>query len=795
MKRIIYFLLFGISLLLFPQTVCAVEDPDWAYDYLDSLEMRADVPMTIAAEVLPREDGMYYVTDFGADGTDTADDAQAFVKALAKAKDAAAPVTVYIPAGTYYIDRSLPVYSNTNLIADGGATMIATFAEGSFVFGRHLDEQGNICGHETCTHGGYTQVVNVTIQGGTWDRNCTPDGGVNAIFKIRHGYNIAIKNLVCKNATSHYINLSGVSTALVENVQCLDRVAYTGSDPSFWGSRAVGDSERYESIEAIHLDYIAGGESSAYPVDGTAPANVTVQNCLFQNMFAGVGTHHRAKGAHGSFIIIKNNTFNNIMANCVNAYDFDASTISGNTVTNARKIVYSLGGNNNTIENNTINSTSGIAVHIDSNPTVNVIGNSITGSKKKGIYITGSGNCSITGNKVTDSQGHGIQVVGSAALACKAVISGNESVSSAASERDIVLGSYCIGSVIENNHIGIRGLKLDDTASYQLLNNRFDPHEHKGISWTLTKEATALAVGQEKSNCDICRIEMVREVAKLPPTMTLSDAVVSVEAKKTYNVTVSGLAKADSVKSWRSSNNKVAAVNKAGKITGKKKGTATITVTLASGLERSITVNVQPHVHVFGKWTTLKAATALTAGKERRTCKVCNKVQNRKIAKLKATIKLPASSIPLKVGQSYKITVSNLAKGDKVKQWKSSRPNIVAVGKNGKITGRRVGSATITVTLKSGLKRQITVKVQNTAVETKKIVLNHTEYTLEKGKRFKLEAAVRPVSSRQKVIFKSLDKNVVKVSGNGSVLGVSRGTAMVVVISGRRTVGCRVNVR
>lgn len=67
----------------------------------------------------------YIVTDeeFGADGTDEGSDAKEIQSALAKAIGAKEQVTIYFPAGIYYIDKPLRVYSNTHLVLDDNAVI------------------------------------------------------------------------------------------------------------------------------------------------------------------------------------------------------------------------------------------------------------------------------------------------------------------------------------------------------------------------------------------------------------------------------------------------------------------------------------------------------------------------------------------------------------------------------------------------------------------------------------------------------------------------------------------------
>ena len=73
------------------------------------------------AEEVPYD---YCITneEFGANGSDTEDDTFAIQSALGKAGGEGI-VTIYVPAGDYYISRWLRIYSNTHLILDENATI------------------------------------------------------------------------------------------------------------------------------------------------------------------------------------------------------------------------------------------------------------------------------------------------------------------------------------------------------------------------------------------------------------------------------------------------------------------------------------------------------------------------------------------------------------------------------------------------------------------------------------------------------------------------------------------------
>ena len=131
--------------------------------------------------------GSYNVKDFGAKGNGQTDDTAAIQEALLKARYETTETTIVIPAGTYKISGTLEVYPYTTIKADG-ATIISSNPKGTMVIGLHYDGEGKIClKEEACDHGEYSQIYNVKVEGGTWDRNDADGTQDNQIFSFRHG--------------------------------------------------------------------------------------------------------------------------------------------------------------------------------------------------------------------------------------------------------------------------------------------------------------------------------------------------------------------------------------------------------------------------------------------------------------------------------------------------------------------------------------------------------------------------------------------------------------------------------
>lgn len=204
--------------------------------------------------------------------------------------------------------------------------------------------------------------------------------------------------------------------------------------------------------------------------------------------------------------------------------------------------------------------------------------------------------------------------------------------------------------------------------------------------------------------------------------------------------------------------------------------------------------------HKWSNWKRTAAATVFKPEVQTRKCSTCNKSETRNVGKkLAPKATLNASTVTLKVKQSTsRLKVTRLAKGDSVKSWKSSNSKIFTVrGKsNGtcKITGKKSGTAKLQITLASGLKKTVKVRVQTAAVKTSKITVSKN-VTVRKGKRVTLKPVVTPFTSRQKVTYTSSNKKIATVSSKGVVTGKKKGTVKITVKSGSKSVKVTVKVK
>lgn len=206
--------------------------------------------------------------------------------------------------------------------------------------------------------------------------------------------------------------------------------------------------------------------------------------------------------------------------------------------------------------------------------------------------------------------------------------------------------------------------------------------------------------------------------------------------------------------------------------------------------------------HKFDSWKTVKAQSIYSGAVQKRTCNACGKKETRIVGdKLKPVLKVNTPKLQLKRRQkTQKFTLTDIAKGDSVKSWISSNKKIVTVsGKpNGTCiikAGKKTGSAKITITMRSNLKKTIGVKVQKKAVACTSIKNVPKKLNLKRKKSYQMKPVINPITCTYKAKYKTSNKKIVKVTSKGKITAVKKGKAKITVMVGKKKFVCTVTVR
>ena len=303
---------------------------------------------------------------------------------------------------------------------------------------------------------------------------------------------------------------------------------------------------------------------------------------------------------------------------------------------------------------------------------------------------------------------------------------------------------------------------------------------------------------------------------------------------ETLTATVSPKDAANKKVTWKSSNAAIASVDANGKVTGVKAGEATITVTtedggktatckvtvsdkeikvtgvklnksetsLLVGGNETLTATVLPEdatnqnvtwksdkpeiatVDANGKVTAVKVGEATITvttedGGKTATCKVTVKPN------LVSEITLAALAIYVGESKAITATVKPDDATNKALTWTSSDETVATVDNTGKVTGKKIGTATITATARdgSGVSGSCTVTVLSTV---KKVTVTPANLTLGQNKSYTLKATVEVFGSGTDtgVTWTSSDTTIATVDATGKVTATDKvGTVTITATS------------
>lgn len=335
----------------------------------------------------------------------------------------------------------------------------------------------------------------------------------------------------------------------------------------------------------------------------------------------------------------------------------------------------------------------------------------------------------------------------------------------------------------------VTGLSLDHTSltlnegQEQILIPTVNPStgSDKSISWTSSDisvatvddsgKVTAVSKGTATIKATAndgsgtyatCSVTVKRVVSSIQ----LDKASISIYNEKSETITATVIPSDASNKAviWSSSNASVATVSSSGVVTGKSRGTATITVTAIDGNGASATCEVEVKQYVTG-------------------------------------ISINKTSLSLFIGEDATLSVTSVLPSDannKSYTWSSSDSAVASVDDNGKVTAKSKGTATIKATANDGSELSATCSV-SVAPIVSSIVLDKTSSVLYTGRTETINATVLPAdASCNGITWTSSNTNVATVSENGEVYGITPGNVTITAkandVSGKEAY-CEVEVR
>ena len=365
--------------------------------------------------------------EFGADGRDGEDDRTAIQAAMNYARDNAtsdSPVTVTLGDGIFYVSDSILIYSHTRLVLSDGAVL--SFRD---------SPEGIILQGGDRTKASYDTLTDVVISGGTWRGNASATGAHTELIGLKSANGVTIDGLRMEDSSDHFIMLTGVRNASVKNC-------------SFSGYVSISPVDQFVK-EAVHIDFLPLEDGELFP-----SKDIAVENCVFDRVASGVGTHNCGGGRFETNISVSDCTFNGLLYNCVNAYSmsglsvnrcmaygcgsflwaresqgtFDANVVSGcgdrcfamydgSNVNIVNCVIKDVGENEEkgiavlasdssvVLESCSVSGTTGTAVRVKNSGALSLIrGNVISDAGLQGIFASNTG-IVIEDNIVSDCQG------------------------------------------------------------------------------------------------------------------------------------------------------------------------------------------------------------------------------------------------------------------------------------------------------------------------------------------------------------------------------------------------------
>jgi len=217
----------------------------------------------------------------------------------------------------------------------------------------------------------------------------------------------------------------------------------------------------------------------------------------------------------------------------------------------------------------------------------------------------------------------------------------------------------------------------------------------------------------------------------------------------------------------------IAIVDVDGNITGIKKGTTKIDVTLNDNITRTVDIVVYDEESSDGGSTS----------------------PSKPVTNTKPTsVKFKESNISITVNQTKKLNyiVSPSSAKDYSVKFENSNDTVLQIDKNGNIKGISMGTSVVTIKINDNITSQVTVTVKPYVVYVNDLnITSNVNLVLNKGDSSQIEYEVSPANASNKTVeFTSSNELIATVDNNGLIKARNRGNCIITVktMDGNKTV-------
>lgn len=141
-------------------------------------------------------------------------------------------------------------------------------------------------------------------------------------------------------------------------------------------------------------------------------------------------------------------------------------------------------------------------------------------------------------------------------------------------------------------------------------------------------------------------------------------------------------------------------------------------------------------------------------------------------------------------GSTFNLKIANGLGQDKI-TYKTSKKSVATISKNGKITAKKAGTATITTkVVQAGKSKSYKTKI---IIKKQKITLTSKQTSLKVGKEFTFIA--KGYGLTEGIIWSTSNKKIGTISKTGKLTAKGKGTVYVYAKANGKSVNCKVNIK